>query len=191
MAQIRETELDARALARALWRWSWLLLLLAALAGAATYAVLSRVEPLYTADASILIEERESPLTRPREQSATPVSDFDESAILSQVEVVKSRDVAEAVIDKLDLTRRPEFDPARRPSILDSLLVMLGFNPHPAESSIRQRVMDSYYERVSVFPLQNSRVIGVEFEAPSSQLAAEVANTIAETFVDMQQQGQR
>jgi capsule polysaccharide export protein KpsE/RkpR len=34
-------------------------------------------------------------------------------------------------------------------------------------------------------------VIGVEFQAPSPQLAAEVANTIAETFVDMQQEGQR
>ena len=64
---------------------------LAIAAAVATYMALSRVEPLYTADASILIEERESPLTRPRTAETARSADFDESAILSQVEVVRSR----------------------------------------------------------------------------------------------------
>lgn len=191
MAQIRETELDVGALSRALWRRAWLLILLALAAAVATYAALSRVEPLYTADTRILIEERESPLTRPREQSQAPASSFDESAILSQVEVVRSREVADAVIDKLDLTRRPEFDPARRPSLVGSLMVMLGLDESPVESSIRQRIMESYYERLRVYPVQKSRVIGIEFQAPDPELAAEVANAIAATFVAMQQVGQR
>ena len=166
MAQIGETELDVRALARALWRRSWLLVLLAIIAAVGTYVGLGFVDPLYTADTSILIEERESPLTRPRDDAGAPSSDFDELAIQSQVEVLRSREIAEAVIDKLDLTRRPEFDPARQPSLLRSLLVMLGLGENPAEATIRQRVMDTYFERLSVYPLQKSRVIGVEFSAP-------------------------
>ena len=67
MAQIGETELDVRALWRALWRRSWLLVLLTIAVAAATYVGLGFVDPLYTADTSILIEQRESPLTRPRE----------------------------------------------------------------------------------------------------------------------------
>jgi uncharacterized protein involved in exopolysaccharide biosynthesis len=149
------------------------------------------VDPLYTADTRILIEERESPLTRPRDQSATQSSDFDESAIQSQVEVLRSREIADAVIDKLDLTRRPEFDPARNPSIIQSLLVMVGLGENPADASIRQRVMESYFERLTVYPLQKSRVVGVEFSAPNPQLAAEVANAIADAFVVLQQDAKR
>ena len=191
MAQIGETELDVRALARALWRRSWLLVLLAIVAAVGTYFGLGFVDPLYTADTRILIEQRESPLTRPREDAAQPSSDFDESAIQSQVEVLRSREIAEAVIDKLDLTTRPEFDPAREPSLLRSVLVMLGLGENPTDSTIRQRVMDAYFSRLSVFPLQKSRVIGVEFSAPNPMLAAEVANAVGGAFVELQQSAKR
>jgi polysaccharide biosynthesis transport protein len=70
MAEIGETELDVHALWRALWRRLWLLVLLAVLAAIGTYFALGFVDPLYTADTSILIEERESPITR-RDQTAS------------------------------------------------------------------------------------------------------------------------
>src|SRR5688572_27648196 len=107
MAQIGETELNLQALARALWRSAWLLALLAILAAAGTYVALGFADPLYTADTRILIEERESPLTRPRDPAAPAASDFDESAIQSQVEVLRSREIANAVIEQLELERRP------------------------------------------------------------------------------------
>jgi exopolysaccharide transport family protein len=191
MPQIGETELDVRALARALWRRAWLLLLLTVGVAAATYFGLGFVQPIYTADTRILIEARESPLTRPRDDSADPSIDFDESAIQSQVEVLRSREIAESVIDKLRLTERPEFDPARSPSLIQSILVMLGVRENPTESTIRQRVMDSYFERIAVYALQTSRVIGVEFSAPNPALAAEVANAIADAFVELQQNAKR
>ena len=56
---------------------------------------------------------------------------------------------------------------------------------------IRQRVMEGYFERLSVYPLQRSRVIGVEFSASDPKVAADVANAIAEAFVDLQQDAKR
>jgi uncharacterized protein involved in exopolysaccharide biosynthesis len=191
MAEIGETELDMRALARALWRRAGLLALLAVVVAVATYVGLGYVDPLYTADTKILIEDRESPLTRPRDAQPDATAEFDESAIQSQVEVLRSREIGSAVIDQLDLTHHPEFDPARHPSFLRSLLVMLGVEENPADASIRQRVMESYFERLSVYPLQRSRVIGVEFSAPDPQLAADVANAIAQAFVALQQDAKR
>ena len=190
MAQIRETELDLRALSSALWRRAWLLGLIAVVAAVVTYIGLGFVEPLYTADSRILIEERESPITRPREEPAAP-ADFDESAIQSQVEVLKSREIADAVIDNLKMTQRPEFDPARTPSLIRSLLIAVGLGKNPTDQSIRQRVMDSYFERLSVFPLQKSRVVGIEFSAPTPDLAAEVANAVSDAFVKLQQDAKR
>jgi succinoglycan biosynthesis transport protein ExoP len=191
MAQIGETELDTRALARTLWRKAWLLGLLAVVAAVGTYVGLGYVEPLYTADTKILIGQRESPLTRSTDSATETATAFDESAIQSQVEVLRSREIADDVIDKLDLTQNPAFDPARNPSLFRSLLAMLGLAESPADSTIRQRVMDTYFERLSVYPLQKSRVIGVEFSAPDPQLAAEVANAVAESFVELQQAAKR
>src|SRR4029079_19415149 len=62
---------------------------------------------------------------------------------------------------------------------------------NPVDSSIRQRVMDSYFNRLSVFPLFKSRVIGIEFSAPKPELAAAVANAVASAFVQLQQNAKR
>lgn len=186
MTVVRETELDLRALSAALWRKAWLLLLLSGVAAGLTYLALSFVDPLYRADTRILIESRESPLTRPRDTTADTTERYDESAIQSQVEVLRSREIADAVIDKLGLTRRRDFDPATAPSLLDSVLVLVGMRKHPVEATIRERVTEIYFERLSVFPLAKSRVIGVEFEAPDPKLAADVANAIADSFVALQ-----
>lgn len=191
MAEIGETELDIRALSRTLWRRGWIVVLLAILAAGATYWALGHVAPLYTADARILIESRESPLTRPRDQSSAPTNEFDESAIQSQVEVLRSREIADAVVDKLDLTSRPELDPARNPSFVRGLMIMAGIAKPPTDSSVRQRVMESYFEHLSVYPVQKSRVIGVDFSAPDADLAAEVANAVSESFVALQQDAKR
>jgi succinoglycan biosynthesis transport protein ExoP len=191
MAQIGETELDSRALARALWRRSWLLVLLAIAAAVGTYVGLGYVTPLYTADTSILIEQRESPLTRTTDSTTDTATAYDESAIQSQVEVLRSREIADDVIDKLDLTQNPAFDAARNPSALQSLLIMLGLAENPTDTTIRQRVMETYFKWLAVYPLQNSRVIGVEFSAPDPDLAAEVANAIADSFVVLQQDAKR
>lgn len=191
MAQVGETELNIQALARALWRRVWLLVLVAVAVAAGVYYALGFVDPLYTADTRILIEERESPFTRQPDSSAGAGAAFDESAILSQVEVLRSREIANAVIAKLDLTRRPEFDPARSPSMLSSLLIMLGLEEHPTDASIEQRVMEGYFERLSVYPIQKSRVIGVEFSATDPAAAAEVANAVTQSFVALQQDAKR
>jgi succinoglycan biosynthesis transport protein ExoP len=191
MAQI-ESELDVAALGRALWRKAWLIILLVAAATGLTYYGLGRVQPIYTADSSILIGERESPLTRPRDQAPVTATDVDESAIQSQVEVIRSREIADTVIDKLDLTHNPDFDPPSKPSLLNKIAAELHLDSPPAfEETPRQRVMDVYFERLSVFPVSKSRVIGLSFGAPKPVLAADVTNAIAEAFVDLQQQGKR
>ncbi|SEP98410.1 exopolysaccharide transport protein family [Faunimonas pinastri] len=192
MEQVREAELDVAALGSALLRKLWLLIVLALLAAIVTYVALGFVRPLYTADTRILIEDRESPLTKPRDATGNPSStDYDASAIASQVEVLRSREIASAVIDKLDLTHRPEFDPNARPSALKSFLISIGIGKNPAESSVRDRVMDTYYSRLSVYPVNTSRVLAAEFEGSNPQLAADVVNAIADEFVSQQQKSKQ
>ncbi len=191
MADSNDRELNAQALAASLWRNAGFLVLAAAAVSIATFFALSFVEPLYTADTGILIEERESPLTRTSGSQPPSASEFDESAIQSQVEVLRSREIAEIVVDELGLGRNPEFDPAARPSRLSAFLVSIGLKQDPAEASVRQRAMDAYAERLSVYPLGKSRVVGVDFTASSPELAANVANAVADAYIRLQQDAKR
>ena len=160
---------------------------------AGTYFGLRFVDPLYTADTKILIEERESPLTRPREQTAaSSAAEFDESAIQSQVEVMRSREIADAVIDKLDLTRRPEFDPARqalahRRSCWSSSVSGApgrGDDPPAGDGQLFQAASRSFRWRSRGSSASSS-------QRPNPVLAAEVANAVADAFVELQQDAKR
>ena len=46
-----------------------------------------------------------------------------------------------------------------------------------------ERVLKSYYERLTAFQVEKSRVIAIEFESEDPELAARVANAIAETYL--------
>ena len=190
MADEHDRELNAQALAASLWRNAGVLALAAAAASVATFFALSFVEPLYTADTGILIEERESPFTRSGSQPPS-ASEFDESAIQSQVEVLRSREIAEIVVDELGLGRNPEFDPAARPSRLSAFLVSIGLKQDPEAASVRQRAMETYAERLAVYPLGRSRVVGVDFTASAPELAANVANAVAGAYIRLQQEAKR
>ena len=50
-----------------------------------------------------------------------------------------------------------------------------------------ERTLEAYYDRLNVFAIEKSRVIAVDFSSADPELAARVANTIAETYLSMQQ----
>jgi uncharacterized protein involved in exopolysaccharide biosynthesis/Mrp family chromosome partitioning ATPase len=53
--------------------------------------------------------------------------------------------------------------------------------------SREERALEAYYERISVYAVEKSRVIAIDFSSANSDLAARVANTIAETYLNGQQ----
>ena len=47
-----------------------------------------------------------------------------------------------------------------------------------------ERVFDSYYDRLVVFPVDKSRVVAVEFQSFDPELAAKVPNALAEAYIE-------
>ena len=106
----------------------------------------------------------------------------------SQVQLILSRDLASEVIDKLKLGERPEFDPAIAGiSPLKKVLGVIGVIKNPMRMTPEERVLDAYYDRLQVYPVEKSRVIVIDFLSEDPKLAAEVANTIAEAYLMRQQ----
>ena len=53
--------------------------------------------------------------------------------------------------------------------------------------TLEERVLAAYYERLTAFAIDKSRVIAIEFQSADPELAARVANVIAEKYLSLQQ----
>ncbi|MHA1189328.1 MAG: exopolysaccharide transport family protein [Alphaproteobacteria bacterium] len=193
MSHIRETELDLGAVIGALWRKRWLVLFGGILAFVGCYLLLGTVSPRYAADARILIESGESVLTRPSDSRSDAVIPlYDQSAIESQVEVLRSRAVADRVIDELSLIRHAaKFGMDDSPGLIARASALVGLPREPSPGTLLQRARDAYAERLRVYSVGQSRVIAVEFESADPALSAEVANATALAYVRVQREYKR
>lgn len=182
-------DIDLGALGRALWRRRALILGLTVLAAAAAFAAVNMVTPRYKSEARVLIETRDNIFLRPEAERANErAATVDQEAVTSQVQLILSRALALEVIRKLKLGERPEFDPVLGgASTLQTVLGLFGLAKDPMSQTPEERVLRSYTERLVAFQVEKSRVIAIEFESRDPELAAQVVNTIAESYLVLQQ----
>ncbi len=106
----------------------------------------------------------------------------------SQIPVLKSPDIAVPVIKTLNLASRPEFS---GPGMLAKLLRLPAAAPatdaeHSSETS--QTVVDAFEQVLDVQRLGLTYVIRIDFRSTSPELAAQVPNLIADTYIHEQQE---
>jgi len=185
-----EGELDVRALGRALWRRKWAIAVPTVLVGVVTAVVVNLLTPQYKSEARLLYEGRENVFLRPEaERSNLDRSAADIEALTSQVQLVLSRDLAREVISRLRLSELPEFDPLLRGlSPLKSALVLIGLSRDPTRMTPEERALEAYFDRLTAFPVERSRVMTVEFQSADPDLAARVANAVSEGYLALQQE---
>lgn len=139
--------------------------------------------PLYRAETRLLIETRESVFTRPEAGADADRPILDEEGVTSQVEVIGSTDILKQVASKLKLAKLKEFDEAVDMSVFDRLMILAGFKSDPSEIPAEERVLKAVREKLSVYRVEKSRVIVIEFASEDPKLAAEVPNAIADAYI--------
>ncbi|MEA2863213.1 MAG: tyrosine-protein kinase Etk/Wzc [Bradyrhizobium sp.] len=181
-------DLDLRALGHALLRnRSWIIIptMIAALL---SLAAVNLVTPRYKSEARILIDGRENVFLRPNGERNEARAALDAEAVTSQVQLLLSRDLAREIIKKNRLAERPEFDPVLQGfSPLKMLLALFGIGRDPFSLTPEERVLDAYFDRFIAYAVDKSRVIVIEFQSRDPELAARVANSIAEGYLVLQQ----
>jgi capsular exopolysaccharide synthesis family protein len=156
-------------------RQRWLIAgTVAAITGLAILAV-STMTPRYRAQALVLVGPQ---LNATGADSAVAGLAGDSQTIQSEAEILRSRGLAEQVVRQLELDRYSEFNPALRPR---GWLAGLFGRPHAAAGM--PAVVDEVLAHQEVAPRGESRVIAVGFVSESAELAALVANTLAELYV--------
>jgi len=188
-----EAEFDLPALGAALWRSKWKILRPTLLIALLTLAVVQVIPPKYQSEARILVEGRDNIFLRPdADKDVIDRNAVDEVAVTSQAQLVLSRDLAQDVIAKLKLNERPEFDPALNGiSPLKAVLGALGLIKNPLRMTPEERVLEAYYDRLTVYPVEKSRVIVIDFLSQDPKLAAAVADAIAEAYLARQRAAKR
>ncbi len=182
-------DLDLRALGQALARKKGWIIVPTLLAAVLSVTAVNLVTPRYKSEARILVDGRENIFLRPTgERSEERSSVVDAEAVTSQVQLLLSRDLAREIIKKNKLAERPEFDPVLQGlSPFKSLLALFGIGRDPFSLTPEERVLDAYYDRFTAYAVDKSRVIVIEFQSWDPELAARVANSIADGYLVLQQ----
>src|ERR1700761_5141201 len=189
--QVRTSEsgdIDLRALGDAIKRnRRWIIVPTVAALVLSVMAV-NLITARYKSEARILIDGRENVFLRPNSERNEELTALDAEAVTSQVQLLLSRDLAREIIKKNKLAERPEFDPLLQGiSPLKSLVALLGIGRDPFSMTPGERVLDAYFDRFTAYAVDKSRVIVIEFQSRDPDLAAKVANSIAENYLVLQQ----
>ena len=162
--------------------------------------------PVYRATARLLIEP-EDPNVVTFEEVIRERAQFGATAQTTQRDMLRSRSLARATIDRLGLWEHPEFGGRAGQGARFNLLRWL--NPIPAirrglswlrsaifpaptpvkgfadaESRVESRAISSLLARLEVVAGRNSRILALRFSAFEPQLAADVVNSLAELHVE-------
>ncbi len=154
----------------------------------ASFVLVHLITPRYTGEARLLLESRDGFYTRPAADRDVGGDRIDSEAVLSQVQVVMSRDLAREAVRRLKLVGNPEFDSgAGLFGSIDQLMVRIGLSRNPADRTPEDRVLEKYYDNLLVFPVARSRIVAIEFQSKNAELAARAANTIAAVYLESQE----
>lgn len=200
-------EIDLLAQLRLFWRRRLLVLSVAGFVVATVCGFVLLATPIYTAEALVLILPN-APLVAQLASVAAPLS-AEQPAVDSQLQLIRSPEVAEKVVAQLRLDRDPEFNPKLRgsPSLRDQIAAMISqsqvvsllhewglWGDHAdANQAIEEtkgtdettgRVVAQFVSHFSAsFKGGRTFVVAVQFSSRDPTKAALIANTIADTYL--------
>ncbi|MGB3447786.1 MAG: exopolysaccharide transport family protein [Xanthobacteraceae bacterium] len=181
-------DLDLRLIWRAIVARKNFIIMPTLLAAVVSLAVVNMITPLYKSEARVLVDGRENVFLRPNGERPEERNALDPEAVTSQVQLLLSRDLARMVIKQNKLAERPEFDPVLSGiSPVKMVLGLFGIGRDPFRMTPEERVLDAYYDRLTAFAVDKSRVMVIEFQSRDPELAGRVANSIADNYLVLQQ----
>jgi len=165
-------------------RW---LIPLALVFGGLTYSALSLIAPRYQSEAELAIVAKGADGTfSDRNAASGPdliTTRMDKEAINTHVRAMQSQELLEKIAKDLKLEERPEFNSALGPvDRLDAMMRAVGLGGPRKGETTRDRVLDALRARLEVYAAKESRFIGVRVTSNDPELAAKIANALAETY---------
>lgn len=152
------------------WKWTAVFFFVVVVGGATLFSFLT--PPIFTSKGSIWIEEQLNIL--PFED----VQRFDNTSqsLQSYSQLLQSRALATKVIEKLKLFENPKF--VGIPPKGEKL-------PDPSDPIFRERLIENFLTKISVRPIQNTKLLEVTFSDRDPKFASETLNALFDEYIDM------
>jgi uncharacterized protein involved in exopolysaccharide biosynthesis/Mrp family chromosome partitioning ATPase len=181
-----DVDIDLAQLFRAVWQRKGRIPAATAMVGVLAFVGANAISPSYKGDAKLLIEPRQPSFSASGTASSAVEPMPDELNIASQVQLLQSVDLIKQVSRDLKLHERAEFDPDSSPSAITDFLVLFGLRSNPLELPPEERVINAFKEKLNVYQVDKSRVIGIEFTSKDPKLAAAVPNAMMDVYRSLQ-----
>ena len=142
-------------------------------------------KPVYRA--RVLVEIQKENPDIPSLQELFQLESISDTYLETQYRILKSENLARRVISDLKLDQLAEFN--QPPHWWTPRSQQASLQPAPAtpenspESAIDNEVLKKFQDRLDVEPLKRSRLVEVSFESNDRNLAAQVVNTLASTYI--------
>jgi succinoglycan biosynthesis transport protein ExoP len=161
--------LDLRKIWSAIWRHRLMVLSIIAVTLALGVLALFLVHPTYRATSSVEIEDQAVKVLGTEDAQPVSGSQDTDRLLQTQIDILKSRALAERVADGLNLAADNRFLEAQ--------------GIKPKDQIRREQVVQALRDNLIVSLPRNSRVVPVEFDSASPGLAATIANSYADNLI--------
>jgi succinoglycan biosynthesis transport protein ExoP len=161
--------LDLRKIWSAVWRHRLLVMAIVAVTLALGVLALFLVHPTFRASASVEIEDQAVKVLGTEDRPVSSGNQDTDRLLQTQIDILKSRALAERVADGLNLAGNNKFLEAQ--------------GVKPKDAIRREQVIQALRDNLVVSLPRNSRVVPVEFDSASPALAATIANSYADNLI--------
>ena len=192
-----DDSIDLRGIIITLRKYKWPIILTTALATAATAMVVSSMTPIYRSTATLIFDTSAS--TSGFENPFVGVGGSQQD-IQTQVEVLKSRTLAERIVDELELKNHWEYNPTLETPeqyvnvgpfvpLKTKISEFLPSREIPVleiesdENYVRDQMVRKLMGRTSVVPVKQTNLVRVGVEGVDRELATKIANGIGYGYV--------
>ncbi len=173
----------------ALRKHRWSIAVLAVLIGLLAALVVFAIRPVYRATTTLLIESSKAKVVS-IEEVYNAGGGANREFYLTQSEILKSRELAGRVIQRLKLLTHPEFDPRQAsdafPMSLLTLLPAAWRQPDGAlsDDEVLKGAVAAFGKRLIVQPVPNSQLVLITFDSHDKALSARIPNTLADVYIE-------
>lgn len=201
-------ELTLRQLIALLWRRKMLIIGTVVLGTGLAVLAVRNMTPIYGTEARIVLEPARANIAGGSVENVVRGLNPDIYTSETEAEVLMSRSLAVQVVDRLDLTHNPLFNPSLEPEekgLIDSLLDAIPeswlavfrsdqedekasssvpeLSPEQREAWLRDEIADNFLQDLFVDTSLRSRVLFIHYSSPDPEMAALAANTVADVYI--------
>ena len=180
--------IDFIALFFAVYEKKWYIAIFAILVTSAAYFSVQNIRDRYQATATLLLGGSQANLVSIRD--IYDVGAQRREYLMTQVEMLRSRGIAERVVEALDLENHAEFNRPRKPSLKEEIKGWIGgevesieMDPEAVSRFKREQIVNVISNSIRVSPVRNTQLIKLSYESFSPQLAAEIPNAVADAYI--------